>query len=164
MAENAKQKTSQKTKIWVSGYELARIIGVSEQRISALKKQGRIKKTKRGFHVPTCQRIILESRETNGKHLPVETKYKSLTDARTAHETQKAKLAELEFRKRSGELVEKDEMIKFCSEIISVTRTRFLGIGAKVAPEIIGLENIKKIKAIIDAEIHDALNELAKLK
>jgi len=162
MAE--KQKPADKEKVWVTGYQLAKIIGVSPQRISVLKKQGRINETKRGFHVPTCKRIILEARETNGKHLPVDTKFKSLTDARTAHETQKAKLAELEFRKRSGELVEKEEMIKFCTEIITVSKTRLLGIGSKVAPDVAGLESIKKIKAIIDAEVYDALNELAKMK
>ena len=60
--------------------------------------------------------------------------------------------------------IEKDEMIKFCTDIISVTRTRLLGIGAKIAPDIVGLENIKKIKAIIDREINEALGELSKMK
>jgi len=164
MANKKTEVEPNETKVWVTGYELAKIVGVTPQRISALKKQGRIKESKRGYHVPTCKQIILESRETNGKHLPVESKYKTLTDARTAHETQKAKLAELEFRKRSGELVEKDEMIKFCSEIITVVRARLLGIGSKVSPDIAGLESIKKIKAIIDKEINDALTELSKLK
>ena len=164
MADKEKPKVDEEQPVWVNGYQLAKILGISPQRVYALKKQGRFKSTKRGFHVPSCQRIISESRETNGKHLPVDKKFASLTDARTAHETQKAKLAELEYRKRAGELIERDEMIKFITEIIGITRARFLGVGSKVAPEIVGMTNIKKIKAIIDREIYDGLNELSKMK
>lgn len=164
MAKKENPESGEKQPTWATGYQLAKMVGVSPQRIYALKKQGRIKESKRGFHVPSCTKTIFEAREMNGKHLPVDKKFATLTDARTAHETQKAKLAELEYRKRAGELVEREDMIKFCSEIITVTRARLLGIGSKVAPNITGLESIKKIKAIIDAEIHEALTELSKMK
>jgi len=63
-----------------------------------------------------------------------------------------------------GKLIPIDKVIEDDQKIISLVRTRILAISAKVAPLLIGLRSIKRIKTIIDPELHEALNELSRIK
>jgi len=143
----------------VSKSDFAREMNISPQRVHSLIKKGMIYVRKDGkINLDKAKKIL----EDNRSLLPQkDTKY---IDARAQHEIIKLKIAELELKQKKGELIEKEKVIKYCQDIISISKSKILSIPVKVAPLIVGMTSIKKIKIILEKEIHQALNELARLK
>lgn len=78
--------------------------------------------------------------------------------SRAVREAYAARLAKLEFEKRSGKLVDADEIEKKWTDIASLVRTRVLGIASKAKQKIPGL-TVSQYK-ILDEIVVDALESL----
>lgn len=96
--------------------------------------------------------------------------------ARSAKEVFAAKMAELEFRKRSGDLVEMSTVRIAYYNAVSISKQNLLGLSSRVAAIVAGklnsmIQNAKTIADIkfenrdvmdiIDSEIHNALQSLS---
>lgn len=79
---------------------------------------------------------------------------------RALHERAKRKTAELNLQIKEGKLYWASEVHAELAEWLITFRTRLMGIGHKLAPQIVGLTPAQMCERI-DAEIHDALTELA---
>lgn len=88
----------------------------------------------------------------------------NLTEARTRKENALASLRELELRKRKGELWEAGEAQAAMEAIVTATRSHFLLLSAKLAPEVAGNGNPTECQAIIDQAIREALQALSEYK
>lgn len=86
------------------------------------------------------------------------------SDSRRRRDEAEFKLKNLEYETKSGKLIDREEAIRTGTAVITVAKTKLLGIPNKVAPRIIGERSIRKIKNILQKEITEALNELANLK
>lgn len=84
----------------------------------------------------------------------------SKADAERVKENYAARLKQLEFDRESGKVVEIDDVVVAVASEYAVVRNRLLGIGSKVAPDLTTLQSAEEIKAIIDAEVTEALNQL----
>lgn len=87
----------------------------------------------------------------------------TLTEERARLVQIQASLAELEYEKALGNLVEKEEVIKVWSGMILSARARLLSIPSKVAPLLDGKDKAER-KEILEQYIYEALNELAEMK
>jgi hypothetical protein len=135
--------------------------GISYQRVFQLAKKGIIPINKKNLIDAAAARKILTDRRKLDDNLPMSH---TLSEARTKTESIRAEMLELEYRKKKGELIERDKVINMAIGIISITKTRLLAIPTKTAPLIVGIDSIKKIKTIIEKEIRFVLDELSRLK
>jgi phage terminase Nu1 subunit (DNA packaging protein) len=85
----------------------------------------------------------------------------SLTEARRRKLLADAEMQESELAKQRGSLVDAETVVTAMSQIIGNARAKILPLGTKVAPFLVGLQNIAQIKKIIDDEIYAILTELA---
>ena len=86
--------------------------------------------------------------------------YTRLAKARADHEEEKALIAEMERRKREGELIEASEVERSFTEAAARVKAKLLAVPGKVAPQLIGVADIGEADAIIKAAIYEALKEL----
>jgi hypothetical protein len=85
----------------------------------------------------------------------------SYMQARTVHETYRAKKERLEFERMSGKLIYIRDVQRFQEQVNSNIRSRLLQLPSKLAQRIVGTDDQAKIKAIVEAEIHETLTELS---
>jgi len=148
----------QKKLLTISAF--AKKLGISYQRVFQLAKKGVIPINKKNLIDATAARKILNDRRKLDDNLPMS---KTLADARIKVEAIRAEMLELEFKKKRSELIEREKVIEICTGIIMISKTKLLSIPTKVAPLVIGIESIKKIKSIIDKEIRNVLTELSRM-
>lgn len=162
---------------FVSGAELARIAGTNRQKIYKLFKSGYLKRNKKKeYPLADSLKVIEQNRslDKNGGDKSSDILADDLTianstdlaNARRINEILKAKLALLEFEQKKGDWISKAETVNYLTQMISIVKSKILGVSAIVAPEIVamvGTDTAKKIKIIYDNEVKDALTELAKL-
>ncbi|WFS02785.1 hypothetical protein [Rhizobium tumorigenes] len=84
----------------------------------------------------------------------------SKADAQKVKENYAARLKQLEYDREIGKVVEIDDVVVAVASEYAVVRNRLLGIGSKIAPDLTTLQSADEIKAIIDAEVIEALNQL----
>ena len=78
-----------------------------------------------------------------------------------AHERAKRMLTELKLREREGELYEAETVEAVMSEHLTNFRTKLLGIGSKLSPQLEG-KTRAEIYDLLTFEIENALDELAR--
>lgn len=81
--------------------------------------------------------------------------------ARTLKEGFNAQLAQLEYQRRSGELVLLSDVEKEWSSVMSTIRNRMLLLPAKLSPKLAALTDPRECHEVIDSEIRAALSQLA---
>lgn len=156
--------------------EYAAYRGVTKQNVTHWKKKGLIKFGAPGIvdFVATDRRLqehgignadltdltdaSLESMALDLTHSSSELWSKA--DAEKVKENYAARLKQLEYDREAGKVVEIDDVVVAVASEYAVVRNRLLGIGSKVAPTLATLQDAEQIKAIIDAEVIEALNEL----
>jgi hypothetical protein len=147
---------------WVSQIEAARRLKIKRQKIQKWIKSGFIKKRSDSkINYEEVLRVheqgkVLDKNGGNGSY--------DIFDARRTKEVWQAKLLELDFRQREGELLEKEEVLIFYKNLVAVVKTKILAVADRVPPLIIGEENEKKIRKILRDELIIALDELTKAK
>ena len=146
--------------------EFAKRIGLDRSRIFALVKQGRLSTDKNGkVDFEKGKKEIEINRLDDPRRFDNKsTSDPEVQDIKKAEARIKLEIADMDLKQRRGELVEKDQVIKTCQSIVSIARTRLLTIPQKLAPQLIGIDSIKKIKSMLEKEIHQALNELSRLE
>lgn len=83
-----------------------------------------------------------------------------LTKSRAIKEAYLARLLRLEYEKKAGRLVPIDDVVKEVEREYSRVRARLLALAAKLAPEVAIEDRIPECRAIIEAAVRDALEEL----
>tara|TARA_R110000803_G_scaffold162194_1_gene225785 strand:+ start:124 stop:744 length:621 start_codon:yes stop_codon:yes gene_type:complete len=83
------------------------------------------------------------------------------TKARAAKESYSAKLAQLNYEKKSGKLCRVDDVVKAAAESGRITRDSILNLADKLAPILASETDIHTIREIMTAELEAALTNLA---
>lgn len=104
-------------------------------------------------------------RRTNGTRAPDAaasgTGKLSYQTARTAHEGYKAKLAELEYRRAMGQLVDAEEVKAAAFNAARSVRDAIKNIPDRIAPLLAAETNPRKVHAMLTDELNKALEALA---
>lgn len=95
------------------------------------------------------------------KKAPDEEDPRSLAAAQKAREWIRVGKEDMLLRKMRGELLPKDEVEQSWSSMVSAARSRLLLVPDKIAAKVAAVSNVLEVRAIIDAEIKEALSALA---
>jgi phage terminase Nu1 subunit (DNA packaging protein) len=144
----------------------ARHRGVSRQAVITSIQRGRLKdsvvQTDNG---PKIVDVELADREwESGRKLPSngDDGPTSLTEASAIEKRWKGKIAELEYRKRAGELAELGDLEARLVNVFAAVRTRLLGVAARARQRIPDLTAADV--QVIDEIVREALEELSRWK
>ena len=75
----------------------------------------------------------------------------------------KAKMAEIDLRKRQGEVVEIRKVTTVLDRIVGACRARLLSVPKKISPVVAAENDVHKASVIIEEAIHEGLHELSRL-
>ena len=87
-----------------------------------------------------------------------------LVEAKTVHETYRARLAKLRFEEAEGKLVDKAQVEREAYAEGRAVREAFGGLGARLRDKLAGEDDPVAIQQAIDAEVTRILTELAEAK
>ena len=148
----------------VTRKQLAEILGLSVRRISQLTNAGVLTNVSRGkYDLRQAIQAYIAYRVEAEQKKAVGNQSLTLAEVKRLKEMVEVELKKMQLRRKKGELLERDELTKVCQTIVANAKTRFLAMPTKIAPLLVGLKNIKKIKTILEKEVHSILEELAKL-
>jgi len=168
--------------------ELAKILGVDRSYISKLAKKGIFshcfegKKLKKDCALEAYYKSRNLRRESQRRS---NTKKKLLAQGMNSKELEEmlnseplsvmqkvqlqkdywaAKLNELKYDVERKRLYTREEIDKKAENILVAFRNKTLALPTKVAPTLIGLEDIAEIKSILDNAVYELLEELSRLE
>ena len=166
-----KRKNSKK--ILGSQTDVANEIGCTQQRVSQLVKDRIIKPRKdRKIHIPQAKEAYLAhvniSQQRDLNKTPTDPKKKETIaeqteryhKARADREVAEAELAQLELKKKKGELINAEDTKKTIIDVCRTTRDRLLAIPRRVAPMVVGVDDERKAANLLYQEIELALQSL----
>ena len=84
--------------------------------------------------------------------------------SRASKDKMEAQLKELEYKQKSGQLLDRDQVILAGQAVIAVVKKKLTSIPSRIAPQLVGEESIRKIKALLDKEIRESIKELTRMK
>ncbi len=87
---------------------------------------------------------------------------KSLASVRLRRDRADAELKEIEVAKARREWVNVRDVEKSVSDLVLQVKARILGVPARVAPELLGLDNRVVAQSIVEKHLKEALTVLAK--
>lgn len=155
----------------VSQREYGRQKGWSHVYVGKLIKQGKIPTTDGKIDPASADAALAKTKSTavpltptNGHSQPPREQLPvSYIQARTFHETYKAKKEKLEYEKLCGLLIEVSEVEKRQDRVNGNVAARLRAIPSKLAPQLVGVPNVAKVNAILTKEIYQVLEELVKI-
>ncbi len=131
------------------GNRLAKKLGISRQRVSALKQEGKLKTDGDDLDIDASARMHQERLAAQQR-----------SPSRQIKDFYDAKMAKLEFEKASGVLVEVPKVQQEWRKSVVAVKTRFLGLGRELAPHLTG-KGPQEIKTVIDKRVFEILRLLA---
>lgn len=149
----------------VNQKELAAILGITDRRVRQLRDEFGLfdkgltprKKTKNYCLekcVPEYINYKLEVEAQQGTNVIKEKE-------QAEHEQIKKKISILKLRKLRRELHEADDVEEFLTDMLMNFKNRLLSVPQKVAPLVIGEDDINKVLDILEKEIFESLEELS---
>lgn len=154
---------------YVTAAELARRAGMKSQNVYKLIGEGVIpRRADKKVNLKKALEII-EGRRALDKNPPQQNGHLSpddITDMQTArleYERNRALLARLEYETKKKELIPVEDVLLFIQHVITTAKKSLLNIPSNLAPEIVGIDNPREARVILDKAIREALDELAKL-
>ena len=170
--------------------ELARILGISRQRVNELSRKGKLTRGADGRWDPDKARTELgrtledqqerrskvetprskvergfPPREPDPDDLPMSgSTHDIFNRARAAKEIAIAKERQLDLRRRQGELLEAREVEQAWTQKLTSFKNRLLAIPDRLAQKLAAITEDREIRAILDGEIKAALQALIEKK
>ncbi len=155
---------------------LAKLLGISRQRISDLARENKITRSDDGLWNPDLVREELQNNldssqmhrvrlqdgpgKANSAKPGVPSANESFNRARAAKEMALAKERELELRKRKGELLDKMDVEQEWTRRLVGFKNILLSIPNRLAQRLAAITDDKEIKALLAAEIGAAMQSL----
>lgn len=88
-------------------------------------------------------------------------KDQSLDEVKAIHELVKTRKTELEVARMEGQLVDVQDVRRLWADIANSVMQNLIRIPSKVAPLLTMMDNVQAISGILDAEIREALEQVA---
>ncbi len=149
----------------MSQTKFAELIGVSQARVSTLIKAGRLSHIGTKLKMPDAHNEYLTIKNVDPENSApknpdsVNSRYQK---ARADEKTHKAKLAEIELKIKTGELVYLDDTIQEIETASAVVRSKLLSLPNKLATDLQGLDHFE-IETVLGDAINDCFIELTEL-
>lgn len=144
----------------VNQKQLAALLGISARQVRNLKEQGLfefVTNSKKYCAEKCVQEYIdfkIKAEVGNGTNLAKEKE-------QAEHERYKKEITKLKLRKMRMEVHEAADVEQFLNNMLLDFRNRLLSIPAKVAPQILGEQDINVIIEMLNVEMFETLDELS---
>lgn len=160
------KKTSEKkpSVLEVTEAELAECLGLSDRRIRVLANDGIVFKTKPARYdlKKSVNGYINFIKDTKKEEKQGIDKVKLAREAEgLMHDKLKKRKTELQVMQMEKELLFAKDVISMWTDFATMVKSKLLNIPTKLAPQIVGVEDVTVIKKTITAEVTEALNEIA---
>lgn len=157
MAKNIKTDISD---LIVNTDVMADLLGYTRQRINQLAREGVLEKQAPGrFLLKLNIKKYLDFIRTG--QITDEEATAQYWEEKALHEKAKREMAELKLAKLKNQLHDARDIEMVMTNMLVTFRNRILAIPQKIAPKIIGMENLAEISEAISAELNEALTELS---
>lgn len=93
--------------------------------------------------------------------LSIDTAGASLNEVKIFKELYLGKMAQLEYRRKSGELVERSEVEREAYEAAAKVKASFLSMPHRLASRFAGMNDAREIEAVLEDEFRHALESLS---
>lgn len=147
-----------------SGRMLARLLGVTEARVSQMAKEGIIERlpNKQGYSAKCITQYCewLRSRRFIDVESSSKDKYGTAKERKLLAD---AILAEMEVAKEKKQLVTLEAIDAEHERFVMEIKTALLNLPKKISPMLIGVESIPEISTILEHEMDEALRSLARM-
>ncbi|MGN7760470.1 hypothetical protein [Paenibacillus sp. 22594] len=142
----------------VTAIQMADLLGLTPRRIQQLAEEGIIVRSGRGKYMAagSVQNYIRFQAETGDGGSGVD-----YFDERAMHERAKRKKAELELAVMEGDLHRSGDVELVMNDMVAAFRSRILAMPSKLAPQLLGKDELPVILSMLTREVHDALMELS---
>ena len=142
---------------------IARLLNVTERRVQQLAAQGVIPRATRGEYplVGSVQGYVRFLQERAEGRADPASEGPDLVAERTRKVRAEASMAEIELLRAQDAVVETALIAREVEGALAAGRARLVGIGAQTAPRLALEGHAPACKAIVDAAVEDALNEIA---
>lgn len=149
----------------VNQKELAAILGITDRRIRQLRDEYGLfsrglteGKSRKNYCLEKCIpeyiNYRLEAEVQGGTNADKEKE-------QAEHEQIKKKISIIKLRKLRGELHEAQDVEEFLTNMLIHFKDRLLSVPPKVAPLILGEDDVNVVLTILEKEIYEALDELS---
>lgn len=140
---------------------MANLLGFTRRRVNQLVNEGVLERKAPGrFYLMLNIKKYLDFLRT-GQYEEEEKAQAEYWEEKALHEKAKREMAELKLAKLKNRLHDADDIELIITNMLITFRNRILGIPQKVAPKIIGMENLAEINDAINSELLEALTELS---
>jgi len=130
--------------IVVSRAELAQTLNLTETRISQLNTRNIMVKVAKGkYDLLKSVRNYMEYRDSD------DNDENNLTEARRLKIELDTKIAEIEYKKKIGEIIPREDAAREWGAVVRKIRAKLLSLPVKLAPEIELIQNKKEIREIL---------------
>lgn len=140
---------------------LAKLFNLTEVRVQQLVKLGVVVRGERGRYDlwPSIQGYIKYLQErTGGRSGGDGSDYEK---HRTRLYKARADAAELSAQLMNGKMHEAEKVAAVWTEMISAARSKLLALPTRAAGKVMGLSEIAQVKAVLEENVNEALNELS---
>ncbi len=155
-------KTTDISAITVNSATLEKIIGVSDRRIRQLAEENTIVRAAKGRYklMDSIINYILTLKvqmEAGNVDLDGEI---DLEEEKAIHERVKRHISELKLQVMKGDLHKSKDVERVMTDMLISVKTKLLSMPTKLAPLLVARNDVDYIRAAINKEVFEALNEL----
>lgn len=149
--------------ITVNSAVLEKIIGVSDRRIRQLAKENILVRAAKGRYklmdsiINYILTLKVEMESSSVQSLDGEI---DLEEEKAIHERVKRHISELKLQTMKGDLHKSADVERVMTDMLVSVKTRLLSMPAKLAPLLVARSEIDYIRAALNREVLEALNEL----
>jgi len=149
--------------IEISKADLAQYVGVSLTTITNWVRQGcpyLAKGTKGKAWIFNSAEVMTWREEKIAQNAIGDTASLDIDEARRRKLAAEAAMMELDLAKRRGEVIEIDAVAAVVGDDYANVRAKLLSLATKLAPQLIGIDDLAGCKALIERGVSEALEEL----
>lgn len=139
--------------------QLSECLELSTRRIQQLAEEGVLVRAQRGKYnaIESMKNYIrfLEERDAGN------TGEVDYYHEKALHEKAKREKAEIEVAALKGKMHKSEDVAAVMNDMVASCRAKMLSLPTKVAPMVVGKNNVAVVRDLISREVKEALNELA---
>ncbi|MGG1442105.1 hypothetical protein ABE354_08600 [Brevibacillus laterosporus] len=139
--------------------QLSEMLDLSARRIQQLAEEGIFVREKRGRYkaIESMKNYIsfIQEKDSDGES---EVDY---YEEKALHERAKREKAEIEVALLKGQMHKSQDVAAVMNDMVASCRAKLLSLPTKIAPSLLGKEDVAHVRELISKEIREALNELS---
>lgn len=163
MAEHLEKETDVSTLICSAGV-LADMLGIKQTTVRHLASSGVMPRVRNGrYKMRDCvHNYVMQLRIQSKNPESGSTDEKpELRDMQAKHEAVKLQMSEMQLKLMQGKLHRSEDVERVMTNMFASMRAKLLSLPSRVAPRVAETSDPTEVMAILQADIYDALRELA---